>query len=300
MTITVSLKINDGLVLAADSASSMAMRDADGKVSIQNVFNNANKVFNLVKGLPIGATTRGQGNMGSASISTLVKELRRRLSGLDPNHLDWRVDPASYTVQAVAERLKAFMFDELYEPTFETWPQKPALGFVVAGYSSAGDMAEEFDVAVGPDGVCAGPTEIRSLDGCGVHFGGEVEALQRLIHGYSSQIPARLVQSGLPSEQLLNVLNSLSTLQAQLIWPAMPIQDAIELAEFMVDLTIKHSRFTPGAATVGGPIEIAVITKYEGFKWIKRKYYYSRDLNPKEDNGGATSTRDYPATDDAG
>ena len=59
----------------------------------------------------------------------------------------------------------------------------------------------------------------------------------------------------------------------------MPIQDAIDLAEFLVELTIKWSRFTPGPPTVGGPIEIAAITRHEGFKWIRRKQYYSPELN---------------------
>ena len=62
----------------------------------------------------------------------------------------------------------------------------------------------------------------------------------------------------------------------------MPIQDALDLAEFLVDLTIKVSRFIPGPAVVGGPIEVAGITKHEGFKWIKRKYYYEERLNPRE------------------
>ena len=65
--------------------------------------------------------------------------------------------------------------------------------------------------------------------------------------------------------------------------PPMPIQDAIDLTEFLAETAVKHSRFTPGAATVGGSIEIAAITKHEGFKWVRRKYYYSRDLNPEED-----------------
>lgn len=75
----------------------------------------------------------------------------------------------------------------------------------------------------------------------------------------------------------------LSALQAPLIAPPMPIQDAIDLAEFLVDLTIKFSRFMPGASTVGGPIDIAAITKHEGFRWIKRKHYYSVAVNPRRE-----------------
>jgi hypothetical protein len=59
----------------------------------------------------------------------------------------------------------------------------------------------------------------------------------------------------------------------------MPIQDAIDLARFLVDASIKFSRFVPGPQVVGGPVEIAAITKHEGFKWINRKHYYEQNLN---------------------
>jgi len=62
----------------------------------------------------------------------------------------------------------------------------------------------------------------------------------------------------------------------------MPLIDAIELAEFLVDLTIKFTRFLPEAKMVGGPIEVAAISKYEGFRWIKRKHYFDRALNPED------------------
>jgi len=61
--------------------------------------------------------------------------------------------------------------------------------------------------------------------------------------------------------------------------PAMPIQDAIDLSIFLVESTIRFSKFAPGAPTVGGPIEVATITKHERFKWIQRKHYYKQELN---------------------
>ena len=59
----------------------------------------------------------------------------------------------------------------------------------------------------------------------------------------------------------------------------MPIQDAIDLAIFLVETAANYSKFTPGDNKIGGPIEVATITKYEGFKWIKRKNYYDKVLN---------------------
>ncbi len=33
--------------------------------------------------------------------------------------------------------------------------------------------------------------------------------------------------------------------------------------------------------TVGGPIDVAVITKGDGFVWVKRKHYFSPEYNPR-------------------
>ena len=66
-----------------------------------------------------------------------------------------------------------------------------------------------------------------------------------------------------------------------LVMPAMPIQDAIDLARYLVETTMGFSKFSISRAkTVGGPVEIAAITKHEGFRWVARKHFYSNSLNP--------------------
>jgi hypothetical protein len=53
------------------------------------------------------------------------------------------------------------------------------------------------------------------------------------------------------------------------------------LARYLVDTTAGFIRFSVNRAkTVGGAVEIAAITKHEGFKWVQRKHFYRRDLNP--------------------
>jgi hypothetical protein len=50
----------------------------------------------------------------------------------------------------------------------------------------------------------------------------------------------------------------------------MPIQDAIDLAVYLVNVTIGHSRFAVGPAVCGGQIDVATITS-RGFRWISQK-----------------------------
>ena len=55
---------------------------------------------------------------------------------------------------------------------------------------------------------------------------------------------------------------------------------SIDLARFLVETTKGFIRFSVGLVkTVGGPIEIAAITKHEGFKWVQRKHFFSREMN---------------------
>src|SRR5215467_10653596 len=95
---------------------------------VANVYDNANKAFNLLKGSPIGAATWGAGGIGTASISSLVKDFRNLLKDGPP---DYRLDLAHYTVEEVATKLRRFIFDEHYVQAFATVPQanRPGLGF---------------------------------------------------------------------------------------------------------------------------------------------------------------------------
>lgn len=75
MTFAMALKVTDGVVIAADSASSLTARSFDESgnpnLSIAQVYNNGNKVFNLVKGPPIGVCSWGLGAIGQFSIELL-------------------------------------------------------------------------------------------------------------------------------------------------------------------------------------------------------------------------------------
>jgi hypothetical protein len=60
----------------------------------------------------------------------------------------------------------------------------------------------------------------------------------------------------------------------------LPKNELAEMAESLVNLTSFKRRVTPEAETVGGPIDVAVISRGDGFIWIKRKHYFSTELNP--------------------
>lgn len=62
---------------------------------------------------------------------------------------------------------------------------------------------------------------------------------------------------------------------------ALPKDQLADMAEALVSLTSFKRRVTPEAETVGGAIDVAVVSKGDGFIWIKRKHYFKGDLNPQ-------------------
>jgi len=279
MTIAISIKVNDGVVLAADSASTLLGEFPGGKRGVVNIYNNANKVFNLYKGKPIGAITWGVGSIGPSSIETLMKDFRRDV--LVKREYGFEKD--SYTIKNIADRFKAFIYDEHFVRVYGDPTKGPPLGFVIAGYSTGSGYAEEYSIDI-RGGVQPVPVPLRQEDECGVTWFGEIEAISRILYGYGTGLETILIKDlSVPKESIAPVMSVITKgLACQVVSPPMPIQDAIDLARFLVELTIQFCRFRPGALTVGGPVEIAAITKHEGFKWISRKYYYSRLMNPKE------------------
>jgi hypothetical protein len=60
----------------------------------------------------------------------------------------------------------------------------------------------------------------------------------------------------------------------------LPKDELASMAESLVNLTSFKRRVTLDAETVGGPIDVAVISRGDGFVWIKRKHYFDATENP--------------------
>jgi hypothetical protein len=60
----------------------------------------------------------------------------------------------------------------------------------------------------------------------------------------------------------------------------LPKDELAATAESLVSLTAIKRKMSLEIETVGGPIDVAVISKGDGFVWIKRKHYFKPELNP--------------------
>jgi hypothetical protein len=280
LTVIVTAKVNDGIVLAADSAATFFA--ADGHPL--KIYNNANKIFNLVKVWPIGALVYGSGGIGSASVETLSKDLRKRFS--DPDDAEYILDRSSYTIHEVPIKARKFLYETVYKQAYPEPIPKFVMGYRVCGYSAQSSSSEIWEFMI-IGGDCTEPYRVQGELEYGLRWAGENEALDRLVMGASSGLTGFFVEKGFATPENANelYLEVVNRLGIGWIIPAMPIQDAIDVARFAVETSAKYARYGIRAETIGGPTEVAAITKHEGFKWVSRKHYYHSDLNRETNHG---------------
>ena len=61
----------------------------------------------------------------------------------------------------------------------------------------------------------------------------------------------------------------------------LPLDELADLAETLIYMESLKERVTLPEESVSGPIDVAVISKNDGFIWIKRKHYFDPKLNPR-------------------
>lgn len=61
----------------------------------------------------------------------------------------------------------------------------------------------------------------------------------------------------------------------------MPKEELAEFAESLINITHMKQLVSTEQETVGGPVDIAVISKGDGLVWIKRKHYFPTEINEK-------------------
>jgi len=88
-------------------------------------------------------------------------------------------------------------------------------------------------------------------------------------------------------EQLIQKLNDFQS--SAITGPLLDVlahmgkEDMAELAESLVNITSIKRKFTSSDSSdesVGGPVDVAIVTKGDGFIWIKRKHYFDIENNP--------------------
>ncbi len=62
---------------------------------------------------------------------------------------------------------------------------------------------------------------------------------------------------------------------------SLPVDEMAELAETLISLQSLKEKVTQPSESVSGPIDVAIISKGDGFIWVRRKHYFEAELNSK-------------------
>jgi len=111
-----------------------------------------------------------------------------------------------------------------------------------------------------------------------------VDQIQGLTNDEKQELTRQLREAGkTPIMEFLNEIDD--RINRRHTWPVedalavLPKDELAEMAETLVSLTSFKRRVTLGQETVGGPVDVAVISKGDGFVWIKRKAYFDATQN---------------------
>ena len=62
---------------------------------------------------------------------------------------------------------------------------------------------------------------------------------------------------------------------------ALPKEELANMCESLIHITSLRRKVEEGLESVGGEIDVAIISKGDGFIWAKRKHYFNPELNPQ-------------------
>lgn len=274
MTICISVRVSEGLVLAADSMATVEGEYSNGNVTQRGVlktFPNARKLTQM-KDYPIGILSWGSYMVGDRTVDSLIREYEYSLPSLIEEREKRRLrriqgteelKEYSYSVKEISEGLRDHIRSYMKEINLDQ--RKILVGLMVGGYSSKEFYPEQWRIAF-PGSKIESAREGKSP--CGANWYGVTDAIVRYHWGRDDKAGQLIADKfNIDKDEVMDTLNQL---QYPTLFEAMPLQEAIDYAYFLVNIAIGRARFVVGAPTVGGDIDIVAITPNE-FKWVQRK-----------------------------
>ena len=104
------------------------------------------------------------------------------------------------------------------------------------------------------------------------------DVIEQLIQGKLENINEEIIKDF--NKKLADYLSDFASPVTSVV-TSLTIEDLAAMAESLVNLTLFRQKVSLGIESVGGPIDVAVISKGDGFIWIRRKHYFEPELNPR-------------------
>ena len=264
MSLGIAFKGPEGIVLAADSRVTLTaeMQQGSNKMMLPATYDNATKLLEISAYKHVGVVTYGIGAIGQREPRTahsFLPELEETLS-------KEAIDP--FCVDKFATKLGVF-FMEQWKKIMPGDYSGPDMVFLIGGFDKAAPYGKVYQVS-----IPSKPEPIeQNIGQFGVTWGGQLEHTNRLIKGFDPQLPM-IVQNflKLTDEQRIALEKHLDgALSTRIPYPFLPLQDCVNLSIFLIRTTMELQNWIIGVRGVGGAIDVATITRTDGFKPIQRK-----------------------------
>jgi 20S proteasome alpha/beta subunit len=256
MTLAIGIVCGDGVVVAADS------RTTAGTTPMRVLSDFTHKVVIIDR---VAVATSGWAFL-------LGRNIAGHLAAFAQRHQGANLGPMELATRLAAE------FKELFDQHIASGADAPppdgtdVLSFLVAGYEADGH-GTLLEALVPSSAVVP---QCDPVTHTGASWRGQTDVLSRIMHGVDLDC-LRQAARGAGKEQELGELDALwPDLRYVVPLPLLNLQDAIDFAVFAIRTTIDVQRLTlakgqqgswPG---VGGPIDIAAVTRLDGARWIQR------------------------------
>lgn len=257
MTIAAALLCNEGLVLGADSATTLVR---DGQVI--NISTARQKLLQLGMDRPYAIVTFGDAQFGSRSYRDLLAEFARRLGEENP--------PVVELAQQFLEFAKEAWSKEDARPGADPAPM-PSTGILIGGCGGDDKRCSFVRLFLRPEGD---EQELTHFDQPGqFEFAGCFVVADRLVFGTDLNIWSEIICRFVPDEKKQECLEALlgphTWRMAPYAW--MPLRDALDYVHLIIGATIRYYKFMPEPPICGGKIELACVTSDRGFRWVTHK-----------------------------
>jgi hypothetical protein len=263
MSLGIVFKGPEGIVLAADSRVTLTagIQIDDQQMLLPATYDNATKLLRVNDQKFVGVVTHGLGVIGEREPRTahsFVPEFEAQLSKEEASRL---------SVEDFSSKLGDFFMCRWVGSMPKDY-SGPDMTFLVGGYDEGAPYGKVFQI-----NIPRKPKPTETTPAFGITWGGQRELTDRLIQGFDENLPWIIQQhlklSDEQRDELRNHLKSNSSLRIP--YQFLPLQDCVDLSISLIRVTITLQTWLVGVRGVGGKIDVATITRTDGFTPIQQK-----------------------------
>jgi hypothetical protein len=268
MSLGIVFKGPEGIVLAADSRVTLTAQKKVGNTIevLPNTYDNATKLLQIHKHNYVGVVTYGLGAMGEKEPRVPHSYIPEFEEYLEEQRGKKSIE--RFSIENFSKELSDFFMSQ-----WKKIMPKEFIGgdmvFLVGGFNEREPYGKVYMIQIPSNPA---PRE-QNADKFGVTWGGQLELTNRIIKGFDPRLPSIIQESlKLNEEQTQKLTKELEgKLSTQIPYQFLPLQDCVNLSIFLIRTTIEMQNWMIGLRGVGGAIDVATITRIDGFQSVQIK-----------------------------